>query len=991
MLQVESLPWFQFAAFLDAAGQFTSEGSHFPYVSRETPSQSWQPVTSNKLNVESLDNSATRVRNQELVVDSTIRSNPNRLQDNRLDMINLTPYAHGGKFTTPVLSKMLCLLPENSQANLELNTRSSAMQLLKLLMFLLSNNHVNHVHQHTIDVDEIILSLVRGRACLQYKHLLSHNGITSEALSEKIFQSALRAKDVQVIQTMLDFGIDPMKQGHIQGYTPLQYVSLSNNVEIATRLIEAGAGVNATSSYRTNSPLTLAAYSEQLEVIALLLTEGAHANTAGGVAALRVAVQKGDILLAQNLISAGVDITTEDDRGYTALHYAHKSLEMVKVLLQAGADIDAVTHHDFTVLEFAAQHGSLDIVRSLLDAEPQAFGSAVYFAAEHGDIELIRMLLDAGADVDGCFCGGRRTALTRAAENENVRLVRFLLDAGANADGCTLEHDADQHVPDYDAYWEVSDHDDRWQNYTPLQVASFHKEIEIASILIEAGADINADFATGNLRELDSYADVELDDAGDADDVDIAQYQFFHGTAIQIAAHQGNMELVWLFWEAGAKVNAPAYQHGGRTALQAAIERGHYLVVGFLLAAGADVNAHAAMQDGRSALAAAIMLQDVDLSNRLMKAGANLEDPSARHSGVTALAAATANGDVELVRYLLLAGANPNDSAALFGAVENDDVELVRILLASRADIHNYEDESYGHMALCVATTREHDDLVEMLLASKVDPHFCTSDGLMCYLPLRRRWIYSYDELEERRSPWLCAIETGNLQLVRTFLEGGARPNGISGADYGTPALARATFKSDLPLMQILLEAGADVDQRKTAPFESAFTSLCLAAEVGNTDGVHLLLKAGANVNSPAAARFGRTPLQVAAQYGKEDIVDILLEAGADVNAPPASYGGVTALQAAAIGGFLRIARVLLEAGADPDAAAAEEEGRTSLAGAAEHGRIDMLQFLLDNGADINGPGQAQYESAIRLAAESGHQAACNLLKSRRRRMYGSP
>ncbi len=73
------------------------------------------------------------------------------------------------------------------------------MQILKLFMFLLSNNHVNHLLKDPLGIgsDEIILGMVKVRNGLQYKHLLSHGGPTSEALSEKVFQIALRAQDVE--------------------------------------------------------------------------------------------------------------------------------------------------------------------------------------------------------------------------------------------------------------------------------------------------------------------------------------------------------------------------------------------------------------------------------------------------------------------------------------------------------------------------------------------------------------------------------------------------------------------------------------------------------------------------------------------------------------------------------------------------------------------------------------------------------------------------
>ena len=1009
MILVHPLPWFQFAAFLDATGGIKFADSHAPYFLNRTLCQSGESVTSNKLDIGSLDITATRYPNQGLVLGAAIQSNLNEFQDSRFNMITAIPYATGERSVNslhPVIFKMLSVLPENTQKNLRPTAQSTAVQIIKLLMFLLSNNHFDHPISHSIDVGETVLRMVRAHNGLQYKHLLSHSGPTSEALSEKIFEIALEAEDTEVVRIMLDCGIDPNKQGFTWTDTqtsPLQLASSRGNVEMASMLLNAGAEVNG-------SILKKAVISENPQMVNLLLAEGAHASTTDGDEALREAVQFGDILSARNLISAGADVASADRQGYTALHWAcgnyyfdnfayERRFEMVKILIQAGADVNAVTVSGITVLECAVQNGSIDTTQSLLDAGAEGIGSAIYFALDQGDVEILEILLSAGADVNGCFQNSKRTVLTRAVEKENASFMRFLLESGADVDGCTLEHDSldyssyEYMLDDYsvDCRWDEC----HWKNYTPLQAASFHQDIGIAKILIEAGANVNMDFATGTLFKPEEFKKIFGGDPEAA-----GGGKLFYGTAVQIAAHQGNMELIRLFWNAGANINAPAYQEGGRTALQAAIEHGDHMVIDFLLAAGADANAAASEKYGTSALAAAIMHQDPDLVSSIVKAGAMRMITSPRYCEVTALAAATATRDVDTVRILLLTapGTIPVDSAALQAAVANDDIELLRILLAARVNSNSHRERNYGFSALCTTALNERHELARILLASQIDPNIHPSDAtwFMRYLPKTREWIYT----NRHASPWNLAIQSKNLRLVRIFLEAGADPNHIfRWGGYLKHSLWVAIEQGHIPLMQMLLKAGADVNFELDPNVHGIYisvgyggteTALGYAAYEGQTDNVRLLLKAGARPNTPAQGRFSRTALQAAAERGHEDVVDILIEAGADVNAPPSSYGGVTALQAAAIKGFLRMARVLIEAGADVNAAAAKKEGRTALTGAAEYGRIDMLQYLLDNGASIDGPGRAQYDSAIHLAAREGHLSACNLLKSHHRRLYGS-
>ncbi|KAK1672064.1 ankyrin repeat-containing domain protein [Colletotrichum godetiae] len=128
----------------------------------------------------------------------------------------------------------------------------------------------------------------------------------------------------------------------------------------------------------------------------------------------------------------------------------------------------------------------------------------------------------------------------------------------------------------------------------------------------------------------------------------------------------------------------------------------------------------------------------------------------------------------------------------------------------------------------------------------------------------------------------------------------------------------------------------------------------------------------------------GRSLLQQAVENGDLDMIDLLLKAGAEVNAPAASDCGATALQLAAIMGRVGIAKMLIEKGADVNAPRAERGGRTALEGAAEHGRIDMIQLLLSERADTGGRGRLQYMLAIKFAEEQAHWVAANMLREYR-------
>jgi uncharacterized protein len=139
----------------------------------------------------------------------------------------------------------------------------------------------------------------------------------------------------------------------------------------------------------------------------------------------------------------------------TPLHLAaeHDHLEVVAMLLDAGADLEAETTWGATPLQWAGVLGSRaagDVLRArgarltlasaaglgLLEAlaafaDDGALSPAFVLACRNGHTDVARSLLDRGADIDARgFFGG--TALHWAAVNGQAETIRFLLDAGAD-------------------------------------------------------------------------------------------------------------------------------------------------------------------------------------------------------------------------------------------------------------------------------------------------------------------------------------------------------------------------------------------------------------------------------------------------------------------------------------------------------------------------------------------------------------------------------
>ena len=126
-----------------------------------------------------------------------------------------------------------------------------------------------------------------------------------------------------------------------------------------------------------------------------------------------------------------------------------------------------------------------------------------------------------------------------------------------------------------------------------------------------------------------------------------------------------------------------------------------------------------------------------------------------------------------------------------------------------------------------------------------------------------------------------------------------------------------------LALVKDLILRGADVNARDDD--KSVPTLIHKACEERNTGMIQLLLEAGADVN--ARNTYGQSAMHMAAAQGFADILDLLINNGGDIGAK--TNTGWTPLHEACWHGRVEVARKLLEAGADVNMR--DEDGNTPL------------------------------------------------------------
>lgn len=368
-------------------------------------------------------------------------------------------------------------------------------------------------------------------------------------------------------------------------------------------------------------------------------------------------------------------------------------------------------------------------------------------------------------------------------------------------------------------------------------------------------------------------------------------------TALHWAAYHDDAEAVKLLLQAGA--DAKAANRYGVTPLSLACVNGNAEVVGLLLDAGAD--ASAALPGGETPLMTASRTGRPAAVKALLAHGADVNAKERKDQ--TAIMWAAADGHAEVVGQLLDAGADfrsplKSGFTPFFFAVREGRADVVPRLLAAGVDVNEpmrpAGSQDRGTSPLLLAVLNGHFELAAALLDAGADPNGKPSGFTALYA---MTWVRKPIRGDGDPPP-AGSGKMGSLAFVRRLVGKGADLNarlerGESGrgrfTTTGSTAFLLAARASDVPLMRLLVELGADT----RLPNADGCTPLLAAAGVGALgdgdesagteaeaiESVRLLLELGADVN--AVDDNGETAMHGAAYQSRAKLVGVLAEAGA--------------------------------------------------------------------------------------------------------------
>jgi uncharacterized protein len=396
------------------------------------------------------------------------------------------------------------------------------------------------------------------------------------------------------------------------GTTALHWAVRQDDREMVDRLIKAGANVKAANRYGV-TPLYLACVNGSAPMIAKLLDAGADANaaTTEGETALMTVARTGNVEAAKVLLAHGADVNSKEQwRQQTPLMWAvaESHPEMALELIAHGADVNA---------RQVTWNWERQVTKEPREKWMPLGGlTPLLFAARQGCLDCVRVLLKAGAKINAADPNNISPALL-AVINGHYDVAAFLLDQGADPNvadetGRTALYAAvDMHTMPGSNRPAPSEIENKLTSMDLIQALLAHganvnaqlKKMQPYRTKLDRGDDTMLGTGTTALLRAAKAGDAEAIAALLAKGADVKIPTKFGITPVMAAAGLGTKEedttgrkktepeaiaSIKLCLDAGADVNGADNQ--GQTALHGAAQKGWDQVVQFLVDHGAKLD-----------------------------------------------------------------------------------------------------------------------------------------------------------------------------------------------------------------------------------------------------------------------------------------------------------------------------------------------------------------------------------------------------------------
>lgn len=494
---------------------------------------------------------------------------------------------------------------------------SAAMGQLEVVKFLLSKGvDINPVSKS--NATPLDMAIDRDRHAIT-THLRELGGISLDERRKNDQQQSVQTKELKFTMNlnsaagvdsfmyMTKYKMDPEKNKNIAIFI----ATLSGDLDQLKEIFEHPNSYDANTTDEDGiTPIFWACKHGYMHIVKYLFEKGAdieHQNNYGSNP-IRYACANGQLEVVKYAFEdLGIDDKSITPTGWTYLHFACQAdqVDLIKYLIQRGADITAKDNNGATPIHIASGKESINVVRYILETYSSVCGvndkdargqTAIVYAVSKSDLQITKYLVEQGADVNVKF-GSNFTVLHHCALNKFNELGKFLISSGADIHA-TLTNG-------YSPFTMAAVKDNLelvryFLSIEPLSVLScgmltdilidITKEgnLEMLKILAEHGADLTAvktaDFPHLSLIHLavikEHLALVEylLENKYSKFNVDMLDDRNI--TALMFASFVGNLPIAKLLIEHGANKYLRDIEY--KTASQVAKENNHPHIVRYL-------------------------------------------------------------------------------------------------------------------------------------------------------------------------------------------------------------------------------------------------------------------------------------------------------------------------------------------------------------------------------------------------------------------------
>lgn len=489
---------------------------------------------------------------------------------------------------------------EDGETPLMYATRHTDMQLIKLLLAKgadvnLKDNDGQTAYDWAVRRDNL--------EAAEYLKKLMGGAQGSPAVSGEDMAKAIQEGNTKKIKELVKKGFNLSTDSSYGGDMFIELAAYHGTLETVKTLVDLGADP------KIGGPLIIAAYRGEEDILKYLISQGSALTNPTGWTALHAAASGGHAKIVEYLLTQGQNPNAQDEDGESPLMYAAQTnIDVVRVLINAGADPFLQDNKDQTALKWAMNSSRQDVISYFNTEYPslRPIGSLLGIILE-GDTQILNEADPSIEEINGTYhyhdategtCLGELTPLQIAGHNGNLDMIKALIALGADVSAANALGDTASALAGQAGHAEVvrffrTTYPDMYSRWDILQI------IQSRDPEILRAANLPKDILSAKYHYHDENGDCFGDlsllqiaivggDLAMTEALAILGVSISENYPVMAAAYRGYTNITSYLISQGSPLSIPEQ---GWTALHSAAEGGHAPMIEFLITQKQDVNA----------------------------------------------------------------------------------------------------------------------------------------------------------------------------------------------------------------------------------------------------------------------------------------------------------------------------------------------------------------------------------------------------------------